>query len=224
MPSDGPILAFDASGPWLAASVAGAGEFVAMERGQAEALMPWLEALLGRAGLRWGDLAGLAVGVGPGNFTGVRIAVAAARGLALGLGLPCRGLTAFALMRAPDGLTDPAPELVTLPAPRGMVQAQVWRDGRPDADPVLFAPEAPPAMAGLVRVRGHAAGRVAAALGLAALPQDLATELPARLAAAAAAQARAARVTAAPQPRPAPLHVRPPDAAPPSEAPPRLIG
>jgi len=72
------LLAFDAGGPWIAASVGGLHLFEGMERGQAEALMPALLGLMARAGLDWGDLDGVAVGTGPGNFTGVRVAVAAA--------------------------------------------------------------------------------------------------------------------------------------------------
>ena len=64
-----------------------------MDKGQAERLMPLLEEVLAEGGIGWADLTALAVGTGPGNFTGVRIAVAAARGLALGLGIPAIGVT-----------------------------------------------------------------------------------------------------------------------------------
>lgn len=218
MRSDAPVLAFDASGPWLAAAVAGPavaapmGAFEPMDRGQAERLMPFLAALLARAGLGWRDLGGLVAGTGPGNFTGVRIAVAAARGLALGLGVPARGVSAFALLRA----RSPGPDcdLVTLPAPRGQVQGQIWRGGRGAGRPFLFDPDAPPEMPGVQRVLGAEAARIGAHLGVAAVADDLAQDLPARLAAAA---------PQAPAGRPAPLYVRPPDALPPSEAPPRLL-
>ncbi len=52
--------------------------------------MPLLEEMLAEAGAAWGDLAPIGVGIGPGNFTGIRISVAAARGLALGAGHPGR--------------------------------------------------------------------------------------------------------------------------------------
>ncbi|MCF6199624.1 MAG: tRNA (adenosine(37)-N6)-threonylcarbamoyltransferase complex dimerization subunit type 1 TsaB [Hyphomicrobiaceae bacterium] len=58
------------------------------ERGHAERLMPMIDEVLALAGLGVRDLDRLAVTTGPGTFTGVRIGVAAARGLALALGLP----------------------------------------------------------------------------------------------------------------------------------------
>jgi tRNA threonylcarbamoyladenosine biosynthesis protein TsaB len=56
---------------------------VEMQRGHAEALMPMVAELLSQGGLGASDLDRIATTVGPGSFTGVRIAIAAARGLAL---------------------------------------------------------------------------------------------------------------------------------------------
>ncbi len=50
-----------------------------MKRGQAERLFPMLEEVLREGGVVWGELDAIGVGVGPGNFTGIRIAVSAAR-------------------------------------------------------------------------------------------------------------------------------------------------
>lgn len=66
-----------------------------MAKGQAERLVPLLEELLAEAGIAWADVSGLGVGIGPGNFTGVRIAVSLARGLALGLSVPAIGVSLF---------------------------------------------------------------------------------------------------------------------------------
>ena len=80
----GPVLGFDTSAAHCAAAVVSGGRVLAcrvepMARGQAERLFPLLEALLSQAGVTWRDLSAIGVGTGPGNFTGIRIAVAAAR-------------------------------------------------------------------------------------------------------------------------------------------------
>lgn len=218
-----PVLAFDSSGPHLAAALLREGgdllRLEAMERGQAERLMPFLEGLLAGAGLGWRDLAALAVGVGPGNFTGVRIAVSAARGLALGLGVPALGLSGFELMRDPAALDDHPDELVSLPAPRGLAYVQRFGHGRAMGPPQLIDPAQPPAALTAARVRGHRAAELAARLGATASAAGL-DDLPGRL----AATARWRLAQGAPEGRPAPLYVRPAEAAPPSEAPPALIG
>jgi len=60
--------------------------------GQSEALMPLLEQTIREAGLGWRDLDLIGVTVGPGSFTGLRIGLSAARGLALALGIPVVGV------------------------------------------------------------------------------------------------------------------------------------
>lgn len=122
MRSDPVILAFDTSAAHCAAALLSGGQIIAsraesMTRGQAERLMPLLQEMLTQAGVTWQDLAAIGVGVGPGNFTGIRIAVSAARGLALGLDVPAVGVSGCEARAfgAPDG-TCPA-----IPAPRDMV-------------------------------------------------------------------------------------------------------
>ncbi len=86
-----------------------------MARGQAERLIPLLQQVLNDHGAVWNDLDAIGVGVGPGNFTGIRISVSAARGLALGLGKPAIGVSnleaqAYGLdgpvLRCPDARRD----------------------------------------------------------------------------------------------------------------------
>ena len=87
-----------------------------MATGQADRLLPMVEALLAEAGVALSEVELIAVGTGPGNFTGIRIAVALARGLALGLGVPLVGVTSLQAL----GFGHPAP-LVCLDARRGAV-------------------------------------------------------------------------------------------------------
>lgn len=105
------ILALDCSAASCSAALwrdgaLAAHRFQAMARGQAEALMPIVEATMETAGARYGDLDLVAVTVGPGSFTGVRIGLAAARGIALAAGIPAAGFTSFAVIAAavPDDL------------------------------------------------------------------------------------------------------------------------
>jgi tRNA threonylcarbamoyladenosine biosynthesis protein TsaB len=102
------VLAFDCAGRGCAAAVLTAGgvaarKVQAMEHGQAEALMPMIEEVLAEAGLPFAALDLIAVTVGPGSFTGVRIGLAAAYGLALATGLPLVGITSFAAAAAGVG-------------------------------------------------------------------------------------------------------------------------
>ena len=99
MPDPLRVLGFDTSAAHCAAAVV-CGDRVlaeraeAMTKGQAERLFPLIGEVMAQAGLAWSDLDAIGVGIGPGNFTGVRISVAAARGLALSLGIPAIGISA----------------------------------------------------------------------------------------------------------------------------------
>ncbi|WP_147108007.1 tRNA (adenosine(37)-N6)-threonylcarbamoyltransferase complex dimerization subunit type 1 TsaB [Tateyamaria sp. syn59] len=116
------ILGFDTSAAHCTAALLRGDALLAavgedMARGQAERLMGLLEEVLTGQGVAWTDLDALAVGTGPGNFTGIRIGVSAARGLALGLGCTAYGVTGFEAraLLAPVGTT------IAIPAPRDMV-------------------------------------------------------------------------------------------------------
>jgi len=66
-----------------------------MLRGQAERLIPEIQSLFEKAGKNMKELSAVAVGVGPGSFTEVRIALLAARGLGLALGVPVYGVSSL---------------------------------------------------------------------------------------------------------------------------------
>ena len=94
------VVVFDTSNQYIAAALYRGKQEVQsiiefMPRGQAERLMSLLSELLEGASLDWPDISKIGVCTGPGNFTGIRIAVSAARGLALGLEIPAIGISSF---------------------------------------------------------------------------------------------------------------------------------
>jgi tRNA threonylcarbamoyladenosine biosynthesis protein TsaB len=97
--------------------------------GHAGDLLTRLDALLTGAGLRPADLAAVAVTIGPGSFTGVRIGMATAKGLAYALDLPLGGLSTLeALARAALPLTGDALRLcAVIEAGKGEVYAALFR-------------------------------------------------------------------------------------------------
>lgn len=125
-----------------------AGRFEILHRGHAENLMPMIDTVMAEAGAVPADLALVAVTVGPGAFTGLRLGLAAARGLALALGLPCLGLTttetmAAALAGAATAGSD-ADEIIVaaLDSKRGDFYVQVFDDaGSPLCPATIAAPE-----------------------------------------------------------------------------------
>ncbi|MEY9755723.1 tRNA (adenosine(37)-N6)-threonylcarbamoyltransferase complex dimerization subunit type 1 TsaB [Bradyrhizobium yuanmingense] len=101
------ILAIDTALEACAAAVldTDAGELLAresqlMKRGHAEALMPMIARVMQSAGLSFTSLDRIAVTVGPGSFTGLRVGISAARGLALAAKRPAVGLTALSAYAA----------------------------------------------------------------------------------------------------------------------------
>jgi tRNA threonylcarbamoyl adenosine modification protein YeaZ len=218
LPAEPPaILGFDTSAAQCAAALVQGGATLArrieaMQQGQAERLLPMLEEVLAEAGVPWGGLGALAVCTGPGNFTGVRIAVAAARGLALALGVPAVGVTLFEALA--DGRQGRV--LVTLEDRRGGVFAQTLDDGAPSGAPALADPASLPLQPAGTLCLGFRAGEIAERLGLAAGPEAV------RADPAALARLAAGRLDPLP-PRPAPLYLRPADAMPPAESSPRIL-
>ncbi|WP_367946745.1 tRNA (adenosine(37)-N6)-threonylcarbamoyltransferase complex dimerization subunit type 1 TsaB [Roseovarius sp. EL26] len=131
------ILGFDTSAAHCAAALLRGDQLLAyrreeMSRGQAERLMPLLEGMLAEQDIGWRNLTAIGVGVGPGNFTGIRISVSAARGLALGLGIPAIGVSTFDALRFGHDATMIA--AVKGPADRTYVQLG-------SGDPILCGPD-----------------------------------------------------------------------------------
>src|SRR5579872_2478679 len=82
-------------------AVISAHESLAMTRGHAEALMPLVARVLDRAKCDFSEIDRIAVTTGPGSFTGLRVGISAARGLALAAGKPAVGLSTLAAYAAP---------------------------------------------------------------------------------------------------------------------------
>jgi tRNA threonylcarbamoyladenosine biosynthesis protein TsaB len=103
-----------------------------------EELLSRLDALLGRVSATPTDIRAIAVGIGPGSFTGLRIGLATAKTLAYGLDVPLTGVPtthALALSAASGGSGD---FLVTLPAgasDRYVSRVRVATDGATDLEP-----------------------------------------------------------------------------------------
>jgi tRNA threonylcarbamoyladenosine biosynthesis protein TsaB len=111
-----------------------------LERRPAHAseLMPAVAAAMDRAGVDWRDLDAIAVGVGPGTFTGLRIGIATARALATAAGLPLRRVSSLAALAA--GIDAPL-RLPLIDARRGEVFAALFDDGRELWPPFAASPE-----------------------------------------------------------------------------------
>lgn len=217
MPAKGYILGFDTSAAHCAAALLSDGRVIAsraeeMAKGQAERLMPLLEEMLAEAGIGWRDLSAIGVGIGPGNFTGIRISVATARGLALPLGVPAFGVSRFeTTVFGVSGAT-----CVALDARHGKIYAQDFDGGRPASDPRLIElAEASPTDRNLI---GDGAVLLAEAT------DGKTAEASATPIADAIAHITALRLDAGETPpRPAPLYLRAADAAPPSDPPPVIL-
>jgi tRNA threonylcarbamoyladenosine biosynthesis protein TsaB len=93
-------LAFDTATAVATSALADGDEILGERASRAQTLLEDVDALLRQAGAHPSDLGRLAVGLGPGSFTGVRIGLAVARGLALSLDLPGAGVSTLAALAA----------------------------------------------------------------------------------------------------------------------------
>jgi tRNA threonylcarbamoyladenosine biosynthesis protein TsaB len=107
-----------------------ASETQPMSRGHAEALMPMVARVMDAARLDFSDIDRIAVTIGPGSFTGVRVGIAAARGIALAAGIPAIGLTTLAAFTAPHVAAGFGGTVVpVIDARHGQVYMQVFGPG-----------------------------------------------------------------------------------------------
>lgn len=95
-----------------------------MHKGQAESLGPLVSEMLTSVGKSIEEVTYIGVGIGPGNFTGIRISVSFARGLSLALGCPAIGINSFEASYF--GQTGPA--IIAVPAARDQIYLQSFPD------------------------------------------------------------------------------------------------
>ena len=221
------ILGFDTATSACSAAVwedgrIAARRFEPMSRGQSERLMPMVREVLSEAGVDFPDLDLLAVTTGPGAFTGLRIGLAAARGMALAGDLACFGVTTLDAVAAGVSETErqKANVLVVLDSKRAEVYAQAFRS---DLLPLSEAQALMPAdLAALmangegdadrVLVAGDGAGQVIQALKDKGIEAVLSTAPGVPDAATVAAIAAERWSSDQPAEPLRPLYLRPPDA------------
>jgi tRNA threonylcarbamoyladenosine biosynthesis protein TsaB len=109
--------------------------------GHANRLLDAAEAAIERAGLGWAEVDRIAVGVGPGSFTGLRIGIATARALAQARGLPLVGVSSLESLALGAGDAEPL-VLAVLDARRGEAFAAAWRGGALAMSAAALSPEA----------------------------------------------------------------------------------
>ena len=93
-------LAFDTATGVATSALVDGDELLGERASRAQTLLEDVDALLRQAGAHPAEIGRLAIGIGPGSFTGVRIGLAAARGLALSLGVEGAGVSTLAALAA----------------------------------------------------------------------------------------------------------------------------
>jgi tRNA threonylcarbamoyladenosine biosynthesis protein TsaB len=166
------VLAIDTALAACSASVLDTGllgllasDSLPMARGHAEALMPLIADLMRRAELAFTDIDRVVVTTGPGSFTGLRVGIAAARGIALAADKPALGVSTLAAYAAPHlADDDTSPVVAAIDARHDHVYLQVFGP----AGRVLIGPRLAPlseaaraAAAAPSRIVGSAAQAVA---------------------------------------------------------------
>jgi tRNA threonylcarbamoyladenosine biosynthesis protein TsaB len=158
------VLGFDTSTAAVSAAVLREGqvfervpdpERLAGPPAHARELLPAVAEVMDRAGLGFAELDAIAVGVGPGSFTGLRIGVSTARALAAAHALELRAVSSLAALG--EGIDDPL-RLPLIDARRGELFAALYRDGERLWEPFAASPESVAKRARTEAVAPRAAG------------------------------------------------------------------
>ena len=214
------LLALDCTAGSCAVACFGAAGLLAaaaepMQRGHAERIAPMMAETLRQAGLGPADLDAVAVTVGPGAFTGIRIGLAAAHGIALARGIPLLGVSCLEVAVAP--LPPETPALAALETKRRDFYLQAFAAGRqPATEPAALAADRLEGFlpGGTWTVVGDAAERLVDAWVGTSATLTLDTRRPQNSAVEAGAIARRRwpdKAAAHTAPKPQPLYLRPPD-------------
>jgi tRNA threonylcarbamoyladenosine biosynthesis protein TsaB len=139
------ILAFDTTAPACSVAIVKDGTALVhlrelMDQGQAETLIPLIERAMSEAAVGYPDLDRIAVTIGPGSFTGVRVGLSAARALGLAAGKPAVGVSSLAVLAAAvpqRERADRATILAAIDTKRGDLYVQSFdsMSGAPQSDP-----------------------------------------------------------------------------------------
>lgn len=143
------LLAIDTSTAWISLALYD-GNFIHYEvtwqtqNHHTVELAPAIDALFQKTGTKSNDLTGLAVALGPGSFTSLRIGLAAAKGFALGLNIPMAGVSSLDIVSAAQPL-DEKPMIVVLHAGRSLLAYATYqvKDGawRSVSEPSVIDPK-----------------------------------------------------------------------------------
>ena len=227
------ILALDTALPAVCACVLESGqteplamETLTMERGHAEALLPLIERVMARVEGGFPSLDRIAVTVGPGSFTGIRVAISAARGFGVALNIPVVGVSTLGAFAAPLVLAPRPSQTPGSPLPAIIVSAIDARHGHvyvqacSEGGAMLLAPTVLPLgevvdrlPPGPLRITGSAASLLA----IAAWSSHRAAEVEGEIIAPSIVfVARLGMIADPDQAPPRPLYIKAPDVKPPS--------
>jgi len=207
-------LVIAAATPWDAQVIAEASARVSNAHG--ESLLPLVEGVLRSARATLAEIDLLAVGIGPGSFTGTRVGVATAKGLALGASRPLRGVHSFDALAVDAGAPVGSEVAVAIDARKGEVYLAIVQIEASDVRLVTDPLHAPPTSA--IEKLGRPAPRFVAGDGVAMVPglallgaAKIGNRAPRAAAVAALAGARQLAIPADEGDALEPLYVRPPD-------------
>ena len=227
------ILALDTALPAVCACVLDSGapeplvsETLPMERGHAEALLPLIERVMAQVEGGFASLDRIAVTVGPGSFTGIRVAISAARGFGVALNIPVVGVSTLGAFAAPLVLAPKPAQKPGSPLPSIIVSAIDARHGHvyvqacSEAGVILMAPTVLPLgevvdrlPPGPLRITGSAASLLAIAAWSAHRAAEVEGEI---VAPSIVFVARLGMIADPDQAPPRPLYIKAPNVKPPS--------